>query len=199
MTAPSSNWARSGFPSSAVEPIEAREQAERPHLKSMADIEYTDQIVPSVLDRLIDDNPGVSRDAPKLRVQAMRDLRRSVRRDIEELLNTRQTILDWTDDLDQVEYSMIDFGTPDFSSLSLTSEEERQRFRALIEERIRKLEPRFKSVEVRLVANADPLDRTLRFHIDAWIFVDPAPERVDFDSLLEPVSRTFTVKGEAGE
>jgi len=165
----------------------------------MADIEYTDQIVPSVLDRLIDDNPGVSRDAPKLRVQAMRDLRRSVRRDIEELLNTRQTILDWSDDLDQVEYSMIDFGTPDFSSLSLTSEEARQRFRALIEERIRKLEPRFKSVEVRLVANADPLDRTLRFHIDAWIFVDPAPERVDFDSLLEPVSRTFTVKGEAGE
>lgn len=165
----------------------------------MADIEYTDQIVPSLLDRLIDENPGVSRDAPKLRVQAMRELRRSVRRDIEALLNTRQTILDWSDDLDQIEYSMIDFGSPDFSSLSLTSDDAREKFRGVIEERIRKLEPRFKSVEVQLVANADPLDRTLRFRIDAWIYVDPAPERVDFDSLLEPVSRTFTVKGEGGE
>lgn len=165
----------------------------------MADLEYTDQIVPSVLDRLIDENPGISRDAPKLRVQAMRELRRSVRRDIEALLNTRQTILDWTDDLDQIEHSMIDFGTPDFSSLSLTSADAREGFRALVEERIRKMEPRFKTVEVQLVANADPFDRTLRFRIDAWIYVDPAPERVDFDSLLEPVSRTFTVKGEAGE
>jgi type VI secretion system protein ImpF len=165
----------------------------------MADIEYTDQIVPSVLDRLIDENPGVSRDAPKLRVQAMRDLRRAVRRDIEALLNTRQTILDWTADMDEVEYSMIDFGSPDFSSLSLTSADAREKFRAQIEERIRKLEPRFKTVEVQLVANADPLDRTLRFRIDAWIYVDPAPERVDFDSLLEPVSRSFTVKGESGE
>lgn len=165
----------------------------------MADIEYTNEIVPSLLDRLIDENPGVSRDAPKLRVQAMRELRRAVRRDIETLLNTRRTILDWSDDLDQVEYSMIDFGSPDFSSLSLTSEDARETFRGMIEERIRKLEPRFKTVDVQLVANADPLDRTLRFRIDAWIYVDPAPERVNFDSLLEPVSRTFTVKGEGGE
>ncbi len=165
----------------------------------MADNASSKQVTLSVLDRLIDENPGTTRDPPRSRVQAMRDLRRSVRRDLEALLNTRQTVLDWADDLEEVDLSLIDYGIPDLSGLNLGSAEARETFRALVEDRIRKLEPRFKSVEVRLLANSEPQDRTLRFKIDAWLHADPMPERVDFDSLLQPVSRTFEVKGDPGE
>ena len=120
-------------------------------------------------------------------------------RDLEAILNTRQTILDWTDDLSEIDCSVIDYGVADMSGLSVGSESAKEGFRALIEARIRKFEPRFKSVAVKLITNSDESDRTLRFRIDAWLDVDPAPEHVDFDSILEPVSRTFTVKGGENE
>lgn len=165
----------------------------------MDENETSQAILPSILDRLIDENPELSTDAPKMRVQAMRDLRNSVRRDLEAILNTRRTILDWTDDLSEIDYSVIDYGIADMSGLSVGSEGAKEEFRALIEARIRKFEPRFKSVTVKLITNSDVSDRTLRFRIDAWLDVDPAPEHVDFDSILEPVSRTFTVKGNGNE
>lgn len=161
----------------------------------MVDNEIAQAILPSILDRLIDENPGLSTDAPKMRIQALRDLRNSVRRDLEAILNTRQTILDWTSDLSEIEYSVLDYGVADMSGLSIGSEGSREGFRALIEDRIRKFEPRFKSVEVKLVSNSDDSDHSLRFRIDAWLDVDPAPEHIDFDSMLEPISRTFTIKG----
>ena len=44
----------------------------------------------SVLDRLIDDDPRTSIEAPLTRAQSVRTLRDVVRRDLEWLLNTRQ-------------------------------------------------------------------------------------------------------------
>ena len=160
----------------------------------MADDDTSGAILPSILDRLIDENPSVSTDPPKMRVQAIRELRNSVRRDLESILNTRQTLLDWTDDLSEVEYSIVDFGLKDMSGTSIGSESAHEAIRALIEDRIRKLERRFKSVDVKLVTNADESDRTLRFHIDAWLDVNPEPEHIDFDSSLEPISQTFAIK-----
>jgi len=40
-------------------------------------------------------------------------------------------------------------------------------------------------------------DRSLRFHIDALMYAEPAPERVSFDSLLDPSSQSFSVVGGA--
>ena len=165
----------------------------------MAANESNQLIVPSILDRLIDENPGVSKESPKSRVVAMREFRRAVGRDLEALLNTRRTILDWIDDLAEIEMSLVDYGMPDLSGMDLVSGDGREAFRELVENRIRRMEPRFKSVDVLLLANADPQDRRMRFRIDAWLKVEPAPERVDFDSQLEPISRTFEVKGDGGE
>jgi len=39
-------------------------------------------LLPSVLDRLLDDDPGVSRDPPRSRHQVLRELKQSVRRDL---------------------------------------------------------------------------------------------------------------------
>ena len=50
--------------------------------------------VPSVLDRLVDDQPTAPRDVPDNRLQNIRDLERAVARDLEALLNTRQETLE---------------------------------------------------------------------------------------------------------
>jgi len=48
-----------------------------------------ESLIPSVLDRLLDDDPASAREAPKARTQVLRELKQSVRRDLEWLLNSR--------------------------------------------------------------------------------------------------------------
>ena len=55
----------------------------------MAKISEQQPLVPSVLDRLMDCEPDNPREAPKSRHQILRELKQSVRRDLENLLNTR--------------------------------------------------------------------------------------------------------------
>ena len=64
----------------------------------------------------------------------------------------------------------------------------------VIESVIRRYEPRFKSVRATLLDNVEPLDRTLRFRIDAVVYAEPAPENLTFDSSLEPVTGNVEVK-----
>ena len=42
--------------------------------------------------------------------------------------------------------------------------------------------------------NAEESDRTLRFRIEATLYADPIPELVTFNSVLEPVTRTVSIK-----
>ncbi len=156
----------------------------------------TDQpLVPSVLDRLLDDDPGVSTEPPKSRTQVLRELKQSVRRDLENLLNTRWRCVAWPPKLEQLERSLINYGIPDFSAANLSSSEDRELFRQALAASIEAFEPRFKRVEVKLLDAEESIDRTLRFRIDALLYAEPAPEPVVFDSALEPTTGTFEVTG----
>ena len=78
----------------------------------MAKIEADQPLVPSVLDRLIDDEPTATREPPKSRGQVLRDLKQSVRRDLENLLNTRQRCKSWPENLSELEVSLVNYGFP---------------------------------------------------------------------------------------
>ena len=162
----------------------------------MAKISEDQQLVPSVLDRLLDDEPENSRETPKSRNQVLRELKQSVRRDLEALLNTRWRCVNWPPDLDDLDVSLVNYGIPDFTGASMSTLGSREQLRRVIEQVIRRFEPRFKTVKVKLLDNADPADRTLRLRIDALLYAEPAPEPVVFDSQLEPTSGNFDVKGE---
>jgi type VI secretion system protein ImpF len=162
----------------------------------MAKIRDDQPLVPSVLDRLLDDEPDNSQETPKARHQVLRELKQSVRRDLENLLNTRWRCNSWPPDLDEVELSLVNYGIPDFTGVNMAAPSERERLRQTIERIVRRFEPRFKSVKVRLVDNVDPVDRTLRFRIDALLHAEPAPEPVVFDSQLEPATSDFEVRAE---
>lgn len=152
-------------------------------------------LVPSILDRLIDDEPENSREPTKMRNQVVAELRQSIRRDLENLLNTRWRSESWSPELTELERSLVRYGIPDISSANLSSERGRWEFIQTVEETIRIFEPRFKSVHVQFVENSDYADRTLRFRIDAMMYGHPAPEPIVFDSAVEPSTGEFSVRG----
>lgn len=152
-------------------------------------------LLPSVLDRLLDDDPAVSREAPRGRDQVLREMKESVRRDLENLLNTRRRLFAWPRELKELNRSVVGYGIPDITGGTLALEAGREEFCRLLQTLLRQYEPRFKTVEVRPLGNAEPLDRTLRFRIDALLRVEPAPEPVAFDSTLEPGRGGFAVRG----
>ena len=150
-------------------------------------------LLSSVLDRLIDTNPELSRDPPPTRGHHMAMLRASVRRDIEALLNTRRRCLGWPAGLSELERSTIGYGIPDFTGANMGAPAQQEAFLREVERTIARFEPRFKRVKVTPRAAVDELDRTLRFRIFAEMYAEPAPEPLVFDSVLDPSSRNFTV------
>jgi type VI secretion system protein ImpF len=154
-----------------------------------------ESLVPSLLDRLLDDDPATTRETPKARTQVLRELKQSVRRDLECLLNTRWRCRGWPEDLDQLELSILNYGLPDLIEVDLQSTAGRGQFQRILEKVIRYFEPRFKSVRVEVLKNASLLDHTVRFRIDAVLYAEPAPEPVVFDSSLEPATGNVEVRG----
>jgi type VI secretion system protein ImpF len=161
----------------------------------MAKIEAEQLLLPSVLDRLIDHDPTASRELPKTRGQLLRDLKQNVRRDLENLLNTRRRCKSWPDNLTELELSLANYGIPDLTAAILGTSAAREEFCEVFEIAIKRFEPRFAKVTVEMLGNADPLDRTLRFRINAMLRAEPAPEPVVFDSTLQPATGNVEVKG----
>jgi type VI secretion system protein ImpF len=153
-------------------------------------------VVPSLLDRLLDDAPAVSHEPVPSRSQNVRALKASVARDLEALLNTRREILaELDDDWVQTRTSLMTYGLPDFTAFSLLGPKDRQRIRRVLEEAIAIFEPRLEHVHISLDAPR-ALDRALRFRVDAMLRVDPAPEPVTFDTVLQLPSQQYIVRGD---
>lgn len=148
----------------------------------------------SVLDRLFDDEPNMSVDSERTRQRKLKDLRNSVRRDLESLLNARYRVVSPPEQYKELSSSLLNYGLPDLATVNMLDIAKKQEFTRDIESIIRTYEPRFKSVKVSHIDNTRKTDRTLRFRIDALMYADPAPEVIVFDSVLEPVLRTVTVE-----
>ncbi len=164
----------------------------------MARVRPDQPLLPSVLDRLIDDDPTARIETPRARTQMLRELKLAVRRDLEHLLNTRRRAVTIPPGYTELKSSLLTYGLADFSGAGPGGGKERDAFCRSIEAVIRQHEPRFLTVTVELASGADPTDRTLRFRIDAVLRADPVPEPVVFDSTMEPSTGTFAVGGVGG-
>jgi type VI secretion system protein ImpF len=161
----------------------------------MSTVRSDQPLLPSVLDRLLDDDPSKTLEAPKSRTQVLRELKQSVRRDLESLLNTRWRSTSWPEHFQELEVSLLSYGLPDVTGADLASASRREEFRRTIDRVIRHFEPRLTKVSVKLLDQGQPLDRTLRFRIEGVLNVEPAPEPVAFDSAVEPATGNVEVKG----
>ena len=162
------------------------------------DIERTVQ--QSVLERLTDSEPGRPGDPPVTWAQSVRNYKQSVRRDIEWLLNTRRIKDPPPEALDETRHSLYEYGVPDITSLSRDSLDDRVELVREVEETIRLFEPRLDRVRVTLLetdSQDEKFRRELRFVIEGLLKMDPSPEHVVFDTVLEFSSGEFDVKGDA--
>jgi type VI secretion system protein ImpF len=147
-----------------------------------------------LLDRLMDDAPDQEHDRPMSGAEALAVLRRSVRRDLEALLNARRRWRSWPAALNELDLSPLGYGIPDFTSGAFSDERRREQLRGEIEAIIRRFEPRFASVRVTLLDGHDPLESTLRLRIEALLHAEPAPDPVTFDTVVDATTADVFVK-----
>jgi len=153
-------------------------------------------MLPSVLDRLIDRDPTNRNEPQTWRTQSIKELKDSVRRDLEWLLNSRRTPIEPPDSAKELWQSVYCFGLPDTTGLALRSTDDRKRLGTVVEIAIAAFEPRLQNVKVSVPA-ATPSARIVHFQIEALLRMEPAPERVFFDTKLEISSGEYQVEGEA--
>ena len=151
------------------------------------------RITPSIVDRLLDYEPKVSTEAPKSRSQGVRELKQSVRRDLEWLLNTRHTADKVPEGLEEVNKSLAIYGLPDFTGLSSKNSDDRKSLIRNIERALRIFEPRFMNLKVVLVESGE-LERGVKFQIQATLRMEPTPEPVVFDTVLQMGRGEFKVE-----
>ncbi len=150
-------------------------------------------VTQSVLDRLIDEDPTSSSDPPVTHAHSLRQFKASLKRDLEWLLNTRQTPLPAPEEFQESWRSVFNYGLPDIAAMGVHSSSDRNRLLWMIETAVRLYEPRI--ANVRVVLDTVPgSDRSLHFRIEGLMRVDPAPEQVSFDTVLELTSGEYEVK-----
>ncbi len=152
----------------------------------------------SLLDRLIDLDPRSSVEAPLSWAESVRRLKASLRHDLEWLLNTRRIPLEPPESYAEVPRSLFHYGFPDITSMGRDSRDTRVRLMRQVEETIATFEPRLANVKVSLAETDDNGRRQLRFLIEGLLRMEPNPEQVVFDTVLEISSGEYHVKGEAG-
>jgi type VI secretion system protein ImpF len=152
----------------------------------------------SVLDRLIDEEPKSAVEGPMTRAESLRRLRAAVRRDLEWLLNAREPVQAPGEGAHELQKSLYCFGLPDLCSTNLVSTKNRSSLARLMEAMIAIFEPRLLGAKVSLApANPGPLPQ-LRFVIEGMLAVDPMPEHVSFDTVLDVSGGAYRVRGEPG-
>lgn len=148
----------------------------------------------SILDRLIDLEPDVSREPVQNRLSDYRQLMAVVRRDIENLLNTKNFASISGSRQSELENSLMTYGLPDFTARGTKSAAVRDQLRRDVENAIRRFEPRLTNVVVRIEQGTQE-ERNITFRITGLLMTDPAPEPVVFDTHLDINKGEYEVRG----
>lgn len=153
----------------------------------------------SLLDRLAaedlasrPDETAVHKLAPESSVNDATDFYKvCIKRDLAWLFNTRSSF-DGTLQFPRLAESVFAYGLPDFSALDMTSSADRGKVLRMLETGIEIFEPRLKNVEISLGPHSRP--RFLHFKIAATLLMQPAPEEVHIETVLNPATAAFEVK-----
>ena len=149
----------------------------------------------SIFDRLTDNEPkSPSVEAPLSRAESVRILRAAVRRDLEWLLNTRRNPDEPGPSLPETENSVYNYGLPDFSTYAIASPKDQTRLVRSLQGAVKIFEPRLTNVRITPLEISPKGLRTMRIRIEGLLMMDPAPEHVSFDTMLQLTTGDFRVK-----
>lgn len=162
----------------------------------MARREVERTVQASVLDRLVDDRPGTGDDPYPTWAESVERYKTSVLRDLEWLLNTRRIAEEAPPVHEELQRSVYHYGLPDITSLSSDSATDRQWLAHRVRDAIVLFEPRLENVRVS-IPDAEPgARRVVRFVVEGTLRMEPNPEQVVFDTVLEVSSGRFRVESD---
>ena len=139
-----------------------------------------------LFDRLVDVPDWDERERP-LRVLNSEQLKGSVRRELGRLLNTRCSIP--LHRVGEEERSVVNYGIPDFSSLSPHNADDHALIASIVGQTITAFEPRLRQVSVE-VGPASGAESALWLNINAELAVGTFAEPVSFPLVLNSKSGT---------
>lgn len=154
------------------------------------------QVTLTILDRLIDEEPKVRSEVPLTYSKSLAKLKIGLRRDLENLLNSRQNPEGVPEACVETAKSVYMYGFPDISSLPANFLYDQHRLTALLQDTLSIFEPRLEGVKVTLIPATDT-SRVVRFVIEGMLMIDPTPEHVVYDAALELTSGEYQVSGDA--
>lgn len=147
----------------------------------MARKDIDEALLPSVVDRLISPKGTDSANSVSGNLQ---QIFRSVRRDLEALLNARRRVVEPPEHFVETRNSVLMYGFPDISKLQASTKQGRDEICRTIESVIGQNEPRLRDVKVHIVEPKADEPQTARFAIEATLNVTPGP-RVAFSTVLD--------------
>jgi type VI secretion system protein ImpF len=145
----------------------------------------------ALFDRLLQ---GDSIETDRNAERALRELRESVRRDLEILFNTRPRHLPFDPRLEELQQSILYFGLSELQGQHLATAAQQAQFQNYLQAVIARFEPRFRDLSVELTTAQDPLDRILRFQIHAVLETESVSEPVTYDTMIDPVTGSLVIR-----
>lgn len=155
----------------------------------MAAIASHEGLRPSMLDRIVDPESEGTNRRRGFSVDQVID---AVRRDLEDLLNSRRTNLHIPEGFAEVRQSIVAYGFPDPSSFDVSASNCAPRVCAAIEETIAMFEPRLTDVQVISVKRAGSNALRLDFEVRGTLILEPSPE-VTFVTIVKLTTGEATV------
>ena len=148
----------------------------------MARLELDQALTPSMLDRLIDPESGGTLARGGYSIE---QIIAAVRRDLEELMNTRLSIILLPPEFPELRRSPVAYGIPDFGSVPSSTTVQQESIGHVIEETINRFEPRLRDVKVLLTSESrGGTQMKVQFEIEARLSIDPYPD-ISFETIVE--------------
>jgi len=110
------------------------------------------------------------------------------------LLNTRRIFLNADESLKEVNRSLFIYGLADLSTYSMGSAADQAKLVRHLVSVVKLFEPRLANVRIVPLEGGEHGTRTLHFRIEGLLIMDPAPEHVSFDTVLELTRGEYEVQ-----
>jgi type VI secretion system protein ImpF len=146
----------------------------------------------SLIDRLIDDDPDEAVEPGEDEETAIERYKVSLRRDLEQLLNTKRPLLDGLDRHDELGRTVIGYGIVDLSTEDLSVPTVRERAKRTISQVIRNHETRLSNIEVEM--DEAPTSRGMNLRISAVLTLTRNREMVIYEARVRPGDRFIAVQ-----
>ena len=152
------------------------------------------RVVLSVLDRLLDDEPGHSSEAPLDDSLLLRHTQQAIRRDLQDLLNSRIRCVPWNPEWKELPDSLLNYGLPDFTAAGMDAASNPDKVLESIRQTIERWEPRLSGVRIRQTTDNSYFNRVIKFRIEATMMINEKKHVLFYESVLEATTGQFDVK-----